>query len=59
MKIDLWHRDEEPAFVDCTFYPGDMEYRGNIYNRDGRPIGDYVSKNSVEIERRFPGIFSE
>lgn len=59
MKIDLWYKDEEVAFVDCTFYDRDCEYRGNLYNKDGRPIGDFSSKNSTEIERRFPGIFRD
>ena len=59
MKIDIWYKGEQVAAADCTFYPGDCEYRGNLYNASGRIIGDYSSKNSVEIEKHFPGIFGE
>lgn len=60
MRIDLWYPgQEEVVYADCFFYPNDGEYRGNLYNADGKPIGDYSSKNSVEIERRFPGIFGD
>ena len=59
MKIDLWYKDEEVTFVDCTFYDSDCVYRGNLYNKDGRPIGDFSSNDSAEIERRFPGIFQD
>ena len=59
MYIDLWYKDEHIAFADCFFYPNSCEYRGNLYNENGKAIGDYASKNSVEIEKRFPGIFDE
>lgn len=57
MLIDIWYPGETPAAATVTFYPGDMTYRGNVYNADGRPIGDYSSRDSVEIEHAFPGIF--
>lgn len=61
MKIDIWNKDEytgeDIAGADCCFYPNDGIYRGNLYNAAGRMIGDYTSKDSVEIEKRFPGIF--
>ena len=57
MKIDFWYGEDEIAYADCYFYPNEGEYRGNVYNADGRIIGDYTSRNSVEIEKRFPGIF--
>jgi len=58
MKIDLWYPGEETAvYVDCFFYPDGSIYRGNLYNADGKPIGDWSSRDSMEIERRFPGIF--
>ena len=57
MKIDIWYDGEEIFAADCTFYPNDGIYRGNLYNADGRMIGDYSSTDSVEIEERFPGIF--
>lgn len=59
MKIDLWSKDEKAAFVSCFFYPNDGEYRGNLYNKDGKAIGGFSARDSVEIERRFPGIFGE
>ena len=59
MKIDVWYPGEQIAAADCTFYPNDSEYRGNLYNAQGRMIGDYTSKKSVEIEKRFPGIFGD
>lgn len=59
MKIDIWYQNESVSFADCFFYPNSGEYRGNLYNKDGKAIGDYVSKNSVEIEKRFPGMFGE
>ena len=53
MKIDLWYPDDRAiAGADCTFYPNDGIYRGNLYNADGRCIGDYSSKDSLEIEKR-------
>ena len=59
MKIDLWYTGEHIASASFAFYPNDGEYRGNLFNEQGRIIGDYVSKSSVEIEKRFPGIFGE
>ncbi len=59
MKIDVWYPGEQIAGASVTFYPNDCEYRGNLYNAAGRIIGDFSSRNSVEIERRFPGIFDE
>jgi len=57
MKIEIWYRGETIESADCFFYPNAGEYRGNLYNKDGQIIGDYVSRDSVEIEERFPGIF--
>lgn len=60
MRIDLWYPGQEKAaYADCFFYPNDGIYRGNLYNADGKPIGDYSCRDSVEIERRFPGIFGD
>lgn len=59
MKIDIWYPGDHIAGADCIFYPNDGEYRGNVYNANGRAIGDFSSRNSVEIERRFPGIFGK
>lgn len=57
MKIDLWYPGEQIVGADFTFYPNDCEYRGNLYNENGKIVGDYTAKDSVKIERRFPGIF--
>ena len=57
MKIDKWYEGEQIAGADCFFYPNEGVYRGNVYNAEGRMIGDYVCRDSVEIENRFPGIF--
>ena len=57
MIIDLWYKNEKIASADCFFYPNECIYRGNLYNKSGKTIGDYSSKDSTEIEKRFPGIF--
>ena len=60
MRIDYWYKDGRRAvYATVTFYPNDGVYRGNIYDVDGNMIGDFTSADSVEIERRFPGIFGE
>ena len=57
MKIDIWYNGEKAAFASCYFYPNEGIYRGNLYNEQGRIIGDFSARDSVEIEKRFPGIF--
>ena len=61
LNIDFWYGDSEKdiAAADCFFYPNSGHYAGNIYNKDGKAIGDFTSNDSVEIEKRFPGIFGE
>lgn len=59
MRFDIWYEGETVAFADCSFYDLDVEYRGNLYNKNGKIIGDYSTKNSVEIERRFPYFFKD
>lgn len=60
MKIDFWYDDRRDiAYADCTFYPNEGVYRGNIYDASKNIIGDYTAHDSVEIERRFPGIFDD
>lgn len=59
MKIDMWNKDEKIAYVDCYFYPNGGYYAGNLYSEEGKPIGDFYSKDSVEIEKRFPGVFGD
>lgn len=60
MKIDYWYNDgrKTPAvYATCTFYPNEGIYRGNVFDANGNMIGDYTSNDSLEIEKRFPGIF--
>lgn len=55
MIIDIWP-DYEITDVDrisVFFYPNDGEYRGNMY-KDGKAIGDYTAKDSIELENAFP-----
>ena len=57
MNIDLWYKNEKIASADCFFCPYDGIYRGNLYNKSGKIVGDYSAKDSTEIEKRFPHIF--
>lgn len=61
INFDFWHGETvaDIAGIDCCFYPNTGEYRGNIYNKDNRIIGDYNTRDSVELEKMFPGIFGE
>ena len=61
MIIELWQgeSEEEIAGANSFFYPNSGVYRGNLFNEDGRMIGDFTSTGSVEIEDRFPGIFDD
>ena len=55
MNIDLCYGNS-PADVDrisIAFNDLDATYRGNLYS-GGQIIGDYVSTDSVELEKRFP-----
>lgn len=60
MKIDFWYDDtlETIEGIDCSFYPNSGEYRGNLY-KGGRAVGDYVTCDSLEIEKIAPGIFGD
>jgi len=59
IKIDIW-RDEKFSpkkyRADAYFYPhGSFGYcyRGNIYDGNGRAIGDYGADDSTVIEENF------
>lgn len=54
MIIDLWYNDtlEDVTKVTRSFSDTDCIYRGNLYNGN-RIIGDYSSRDSVEIEKTF------
>lgn len=55
VQVDMWYGNakEEADGISVTFYPNSGEYRGNIY-KDGKMIGDYICKSSVELEDAFP-----
>lgn len=40
----------------ATFYPNEGIWRGNVY-KGSQIVGDFVCDDSVELERKFPGIF--
>ena len=56
MKIDFWynHNRRDVATLDILFYPETATYRGNLYDRAGRMIGDYSTQSSTELEKTFP-----
>ena len=59
--VDMWYRDElvpQRWSADCYFYPeGNLTeescYSGNIFDDDGRAIGDYTSYDFEWIWRMF------
>ena len=61
VEFDLWYKNtfDDVCSADCTFYPNGGYYAGNVYDCSGKIIGDYTSKDSVTIEKLFPGIFGE
>lgn len=59
MQVDMWYRNEKATDASCTFYPNEGIYRGNFYNKDGKPIGDYSSRDSVEMSKRLSAILGK
>lgn len=61
MFIDFWYgnTNNDVAYADCFFCPNSGTYAGNVYDKNGKAIGDYTEKDSREIEKTFPGIFGE
>lgn len=51
----MWYGDKptEADKISINFYDLDAEYRGNIY-KNGKMIGDYSCKDSLELEKAFP-----
>jgi hypothetical protein len=50
VRIDYWYKDGRRAvYADCSFYPNEGVYRGNVYDNDGNIIGDYTASDSIEI----------
>lgn len=56
IHIDLYHDNKysDMVYISCFFYPNEKyQYRGNLYNRDRKPIGDYACTDSVMLEQIF------
>lgn len=59
LLVDMWYGDKfepEKFRADATFYPQGCfgyHYRGNIFNDDGKIIGDYAAVDSITISRNF------
>ena len=50
LNIDMWygHPISDVNRIDCSFYPNDGVYRGNLYS-GSRIIGDFTSTDSFEL----------
>ena len=60
IHFDWWYGEQKPENVDVAvnFYPNDGLYKGNMYKRGTNTcIGDFISDDSVVIERYWPWIF--
>lgn len=57
-KVDYWNklRQKDADRVTVSFYPNDGVYRGNLW-KDGKAFADFVCNDSVELEKKFHGIF--
>lgn len=55
MKIDLWygHEFKKGKYRANAFFTPGNGYSGNIFDETGKPIGDYRTRNSVEIPKYF------
>jgi len=55
MKTDFWYgnKKEDVKRVDCFFSDCDCVYRGNMYDGNGKAIGDYSTNDSCEVEEYF------
>lgn len=55
-RVDMWYGNPfmgKKYAADAFFSDTDCVYRGNIYDENGRMIGDYESSDSTWIEQRF------
>ena len=65
IEIDMWYGDKfEPKKyrADASFYPHGSfgyKYRGNIYDENGKTIGDYAANDSCWIQGNFLINFGE
>ena len=55
MFVDFWYNNTLNDVKKITVFFSDLDavYRGNMYDKTGKCIGDYYTKNSVEIEKKF------
>lgn len=61
INLDMWYGDTYNPNTDTVsvcFYPNECIYRGNI-KRNGKYIGDFSGKDSVEISKRFGIVWNE
>lgn len=61
MFIDYWygHCKKDIAFISYSFSDLDCIYRGNIYDKDKKIIGDFSTYDSLEIEKYLKGDFDK
>ena len=52
---DFWYGNnkEDVKRIDCFFFDTDCVYRGNMYDEDGKIIGDFLTDDSSSIEKYF------
>jgi len=55
MRVDFWYGNtlEDVKRIDAFFSDVDIVYRGNMYDANGKIIGDYSTKDSCEIAKYF------
>ena len=58
MFMDFWYgfTKDDVKGVSLMFYPNEGEYRGNLYDKNGKVIGDFTTDDSLEIEKVFDDI---
>lgn len=58
MRIDFWYGNtlKDVKRIDAFFSDVDFVYRGNMYDTNGKIIGDYSTKDSCEIAKTFHAI---
>lgn len=54
--LDIWPGNsyDDIVKIDISFSDCDCVYRGNIYNKEGKMIGDYSASDSLTLEKMFP-----
>lgn len=55
MRIDMWYGNKfkRGLYAADAFFTPYNGYSGNIYDETGKPIGDYHTEDSTEIEAYF------